>query len=100
MESIKTGVPKGYDKTKSSDSPSGSSDAEVSTLKKTVVALTEENSFLKNKVEELELKLSQYEKSKARGALDDARMTDSIVNGAAGGVKAAAEEEEEEEEED
>lgn len=94
MESIKTGIPKGYEKTGTiTNSVSGESGALVGELKKSLETALQENALLKNKVAELELKLAQYEQSKARSALAGAKMTDAIVNG-------PAEEEEEEEEEE
>lgn len=82
-ESIRTGEPKGYD---ASNMAKPKSDAEIrcDQLTEQLAAAKMENAQLKKRVEELELTLRQYEGNpKARQAIDAARLTDSIVNGAA-----------------
>ncbi len=82
MESIKTGIPKGYDKSaKDSISMNNNSNNEVVELKKALEDLKDENSQLKNRIQELELKLEHHEKSKTRNHLADAKLKDSVVNG-------------------
>lgn len=84
VESIKSGVPKGYEV--SSDTTKPKSDVELMNeeLKKRLEEVTEENVALKKKVEELELRVQHFENehiSKSKSHLAEAIMTDSVVNG-------------------
>lgn len=93
VESIKTGVPKGYEM---SDTTRPKSDADLlnEELKKKLEEVTSENISLKKRVEELELQLKQHETehiSKSKSNLASAVLTDSVVNG--GEVEVAATEE-------
>lgn len=83
VDSIKTGIPKGYE---ASNGPRPKSDVEIlnDELKTKLDEVLTENITLKKTIEELELKLAQYEglkSSRSKSHLNDARLTDNIVNG-------------------
>lgn len=81
VQSIQTGEAKGYDQ---EGTVKPKSDAEIRN-EQLIIQLnekTEENNRLKNKITELELTVAQFEKVGVRKSLNDAIMTDSIVNGA------------------
>jgi hypothetical protein len=84
VESIKTGVPKGYE---SSNGPRPKSEAEVMNdeLKAKLEEVLGENAALKKTIEELQLKLAHHEglhSSRSKSHLSEAMLTDSLVNGA------------------
>jgi predicted nuclease with TOPRIM domain len=83
VESIKTGIPKGYE---NSDSTRPKTDADLlnDELRKKLDEVTAENTSLKKRVEELELQLQQYQHenvSKSKSNLAAAMLTDAVVNG-------------------
>lgn len=83
VESIKTGIPKGYE---NSDSTRPKSDADLlnDELRKKLEEVTAENTALKKRVEELELQLQQHQHdgiSKSKSHLAAAMLTDAVVNG-------------------
>ncbi|CAE7690816.1 unnamed protein product [Symbiodinium microadriaticum] len=86
VESIKTGIPKGYDV---ADTARPKTDVDLlnEELHKKLEEMGAENSMLKRKVEELELQLQQYQQdsvSKSKSNLTAAMLTDSVVNGEPG----------------
>jgi hypothetical protein len=80
VESIKSGEPKGYDAAGAAK-PKSEAEIRCEKLSTEVLQYQTENADLKRKVEELELRLSQLEGNKARSAISDAKLIDSIVNG-------------------
>lgn len=87
VESIKSGVPKGYEAA-ASGGGSGTDGAsagggQVQELKTQLEAALAENASMKKKVEELEAKVASLEAhsmSKAHSKLEEAKLTDSVVN--------------------
>ena len=83
VESIKTGTPKGYE---AAAGPAGGAPAgggQVQELKTQLETALSENATLKKKIEELETKLANFEAgtvSKAAQKLEEAKLTDSVVN--------------------
>ena len=83
VESIKTGIPKGYDVT---DTARPKTDADLlnEELRKKLEEVEADNATLKKRVEELELQLQQYQHdqiSKSKSNLAAAMLTDAVVNG-------------------
>jgi hypothetical protein len=81
VESIKTGTPKGYEAAASNSASSGG--GQVQELKTQLEAALSENATMKKRIEELETKLANFEAgsvSKAAQKLEDAKLTDSVVN--------------------
>ena len=80
-ESIKTGIPKGYESS-SAIKPKSPAEIKCEQLTVQMANAAEENSRLRAKVEELELRLASYEgKGNTKSKLQSALVTDSIVNG-------------------
>jgi hypothetical protein len=81
VESIKTGEAKGYE-SKGAIKPKSDAEIRCEQLIAQLTEKNEENAALKRKIEELELKVAQLEGvAKPRQALQDAILTDSVVNG-------------------
>lgn len=83
VESIKTGVPKGYENSENGTASAPGGGSQVQELKTKLESALSENASLKKKIEELEVKLSNYESSttsKTAQRLEDAKLTDSVVN--------------------
>ena len=86
VESIKTGIPKGYEAAAGGTAAGGGGGGgggQVQELKTQLEAALSENAQLKKKVEELEAKIANYEAeniSKTAKKLEDAKLTDSVVN--------------------
>lgn len=81
VESIKTGIPKGYEN--SGNASTGAVGNPVQEMKVKLEAALTENAALKKKIEELEVKLANYENenvSKTAQKLEEAKLTDSVVN--------------------
>jgi len=81
VESIKSGVPKGYEQS-GAPKPKSDADALNEELTKKLAAAHSENTALKKTIQELELRLAQYEgDARPKSRLNDAKLVDSIVNG-------------------
>lgn len=79
-ESIKTGVPKGYENS-TAVKPKSAAEIKCEQLTTQLATANEENAQLKARIEELELKLESMEKGNVKGKLQSAIVTDSVVNG-------------------
>ena len=80
MQSILTGEPKGYDQ-QGKKKPKSDSEVQCEQLIHQLNEKTDENTILKNRIAELELKVAQLTKVGPRKSLSSAILTDSIVNG-------------------
>ena len=83
MESIKTGEPKGYEY-KGAAKPKTDAEIRCDQLTAQLADKNEENTRLKAKINQLELRVGQLEgnlSSRTRNSISNAKMTDSIVNG-------------------
>lgn len=82
VESVKTGVPKGYEvgeaKANKVKSPLEKTN---DLLNEQLTATKEENMQLKKRVEELELKIASMENSQTKSKIANAITTDAVVNG-------------------
>ena len=80
VQSILTGEAKGYDQ-QGKKKPKSDSEIHCEQLIQKLNEKTDENTILKNKIAELELKVAQLSKVGPRKSLSSAILTDSIVNG-------------------
>jgi hypothetical protein len=83
LESVRTGIPKGYEAA-SGLRPKSEAELLNDELKIKMEEILSENASLKKTVEELELKLAQYEglkSSRSKSHLTEAKLTDTVVNG-------------------
>ena len=81
VESIKTGQPKGYS-VAGRQKPKSEADILNEELQRKLVESEAQNKSLEDKVRMLELRISELEgRPKSRQYLENARMTDSLVNG-------------------
>ena len=91
VESVKTGVPKGYEVGEAAAMMAKSPLEKANdVLSEQLITVKDENTQLKKKLEEMELKLASYESSQAKSKLASAITTDAIVNGDGGETAAPA----------
>ena len=84
VDSIITGEPQGYAAaaTNAPISRLKSGDLKVAQLEQELADVKDENAALKNRIQELELKLAQLQGTPTpRQIINSARLTDKIVNG-------------------
>ena len=79
-ESIRTGVPKGYE-TSTAIKPKSSAEIKCESLSTELATVMDENATLKKRLVELEAKLELFEHPNNPSKLQQAIITDGIVNG-------------------
>lgn len=87
LESVKTNEPVGYKHAEKAGVARPKTDAEkrCETLTKALEQAAEENTQLKTRIKELELRVSELESnSKLRSSISEAKVLDAAVNGDAG----------------